>query len=61
EIAAELSADRPRRLALRHSLRDTIKAGPLGQTERFAADFYDMIARTVRPYSAAALAEADRI
>jgi len=61
EIAVELAADRPRRLALRHSLRDTIKAGPLGQTEQFAADFYDMIARTVRPYSAAALAEADRI
>ena len=49
EIATGLAADHARRLALRHSLRDQIKAGPLGQTEQFARDFYDLIARTVRP------------
>ena len=48
-IATDLAADRPRREALRHSLRARIKAGPLGQTEQFARDFYDLIARTVRP------------
>jgi protein O-GlcNAc transferase len=48
EIATELAADHARRLALRHSLRDQIKAGPLGQTEQFAKDFYDLVARTVR-------------
>jgi predicted O-linked N-acetylglucosamine transferase (SPINDLY family) len=48
EIATELAADHARRLALRHSLRDQIKAGPLGQTEQFATDFYDLVARTVR-------------
>ncbi|MDB5425013.1 MAG: hypothetical protein JWQ29_2429 [Phenylobacterium sp.] len=49
EIATGLAADHARRLELRHGLRDQIKAGPLGQTEQFAKDFYDMVARTVRP------------
>ncbi len=49
EIATALAADHAERLRLRHSLRDQIKAGPLGQTEQFARDFYDMVARTVRP------------
>ncbi|MGH6911148.1 MAG: hypothetical protein ACREEG_13255, partial [Phenylobacterium sp.] len=48
-IATALAADTDRRLALRHGLRDMIKAGPLGQTEQFARDFYDMIAGAVRP------------
>ncbi len=48
-IAVELAANRERRLALRQNLRETIKSGPLGQTEQFARDFYDLIARTVRP------------
>ena len=48
-IATDLAGDRPRREALRHGLRARIKAGPLGQTEQFARDFYDLIARTVRP------------
>jgi len=48
EIATELAADHARRLHLRHSLRDQIKAGPLGQTEQFAKDFYDMVARVVQ-------------
>jgi len=49
EIATALAADHTRRLELRHGLRDKIKAGPLGQTEQFARDFYDLVARTVRP------------
>jgi len=48
-IATALAADRDRRLELRHGLRDMIKAGPLGQTEQFARDFYDMVAGAVRP------------
>ncbi len=48
-IAAALAADRDRRLTLRHSLREQIRSGPLGQTQQFAADFYDLVARTVRP------------
>jgi predicted O-linked N-acetylglucosamine transferase (SPINDLY family) len=50
-IAVELAKDRPRRLALRQNLREQMKAGPLGQTAQFAADFYDLMARTVRPES----------
>jgi predicted O-linked N-acetylglucosamine transferase (SPINDLY family) len=46
-VAAALAADRDRRLALRTSLREQMKSGPLGQTEQFAKDFYDLIARTV--------------
>ena len=38
--AAELAADPARRLALRHGLRAQIAAHPLGQPERFTADFY---------------------
>jgi protein O-GlcNAc transferase len=48
-IATDLVASRERRLDLRRNLRDTIRSGPLGQTEQFAKDFYDLIARTVRP------------
>jgi predicted O-linked N-acetylglucosamine transferase (SPINDLY family) len=51
-IAANLAADRERRLALRQTLREQIRNGPLGQTQQFAADFYDLIARTVRPQGA---------
>jgi predicted O-linked N-acetylglucosamine transferase (SPINDLY family) len=54
EIATELAGDHARRLHLRHSLRDQIKSGPLGQTEQFARDFYDLIYRTLRPDGAAA-------
>jgi protein O-GlcNAc transferase len=45
--AAGLAHDRQRRIALRQSLRPTIQASPLGDTERFARDFYDMIHRVV--------------
>ncbi len=47
--AVELAGDRERRLELRDSLRDRMRNGPLGQTDQFARDFYDMIYRTVRP------------
>ena len=47
-LAVELVADRDRRVALRQNLRETIRSGPLGQTEQFARDFYDLIAATVR-------------
>jgi protein O-GlcNAc transferase len=46
-LALQLAADRGRRQALRLGLRDQIKASPLGQTEAFAKDFYDMVARAV--------------
>jgi len=47
-IAVALAGDPARRRALRENLREQIKAGPLGQTQQFAADFYDLIARTVQ-------------
>ena len=47
--AVRLAGDRTRRLELRSSLRDRMRNGPLGQTDQFAGDFYDMIYRTVRP------------
>ncbi|MFA7648644.1 MAG: tetratricopeptide repeat protein [Phenylobacterium sp.] len=46
-IALELAVDHDRRRRLRTGLRDQILAGPLGDTEGFAADFYDLIARWV--------------
>ena len=45
--AVALAGDRERRLALRHGLRDMVRSGPLGQTDQFARDFYDLIAKTV--------------
>ena len=47
-IARRLVADRPRRLALRQGLRTQMKSSPIGQTKQFAADFYDLVAKTVR-------------
>ena len=46
-IAAALAGDRERRVALRETIREQMKSGALGQTQQFAADFYDLIARTV--------------
>ena len=46
-IALKLVADRERRRDLRATLRDRLRASPLGQTETFAKDFYDMLARAV--------------
>jgi len=49
QVATALALDRDRRAALRQTLRAQMRAGPLGQSEQFARDFYDLIARTVRP------------
>lgn len=46
-IAIRLAADPDRIQMLRTGLRAQIKAGPLGQTEQFASDFYNLVARTV--------------
>lgn len=48
DIAAALAADTDRLQALRVGLRDQIRLGPLGQTEQFARDFYDLVAATVQ-------------
>jgi hypothetical protein len=32
-----------------HSLREQIRSTRCGQTQQFAADFYDLVAKTVRP------------
>jgi predicted O-linked N-acetylglucosamine transferase (SPINDLY family) len=47
EIAVKLAGDRERRRELRATMRERLRACPLGQTEAFAADFYDLIARAV--------------
>jgi predicted O-linked N-acetylglucosamine transferase (SPINDLY family) len=47
QAALKLAADKPRRLAIRRTLREQITRGPLGRTEDFARDFYDMVARVV--------------
>jgi predicted O-linked N-acetylglucosamine transferase (SPINDLY family) len=46
-VAVALAADTDRLQALRSGLRDQLKAGPLGQTEAFARDFFDLITRAV--------------
>jgi predicted O-linked N-acetylglucosamine transferase (SPINDLY family)/Flp pilus assembly protein TadD len=46
-IALKLVADRERRRDLRATMRDRLRDSPLGQTEAFARDFYDMLARAV--------------
>ncbi|CAN7208580.1 tetratricopeptide repeat protein [Phenylobacterium sp. LjRoot164] len=43
EIALRLAKDPVRRAELRVNLRDMLKASPLGQTQQFAADFYEML------------------
>jgi predicted O-linked N-acetylglucosamine transferase (SPINDLY family) len=43
-IAVALAADPARRQALKRGLRDQIRARPLGQSMRFAQDFYDLVA-----------------
>ena len=45
--AVALADDRARLAELRATLRDRLRASPLGQTRQFAADFYEMIARRV--------------
>ena len=46
-IALKLAGDRARRRDLRLTLRERIRQSPLGRTDDFARDFYDMIARAV--------------
>jgi predicted O-linked N-acetylglucosamine transferase (SPINDLY family) len=46
-VALKLAADRERRRALRRDLREMIRNSPLGQTEAWAKDFYDMVAGAV--------------
>jgi protein O-GlcNAc transferase len=47
DIALKLAADRDRRQRMRTTLREQLKASPLGQTRQFALDFYEMIERAV--------------
>ena len=47
DVALKLAADHERRKHLRTELRSMLKASPLGQTERFAADFFAMLERAV--------------
>jgi len=44
--AVALAGDTDRLALLRSGLRDQLRASPLGQTERFAQDFYDLVAAT---------------
>ena len=46
-IALALVADRERRRELRATMRERLRNSPLGQTEAFARDFYEMLARAV--------------
>jgi predicted O-linked N-acetylglucosamine transferase (SPINDLY family) len=43
--AVELAADAPRRAALRRDLRGQLRASPLGRTEAFVQDYFDLAAR----------------
>ncbi len=45
--AVALAADTDRRRSLRTGLRAQLRASPLGQTEAFARDFYDLVHKTV--------------
>lgn len=47
EMVARLAADPDRRQHMRTTLREQLKASPLGQTRQFAMDFYEMIERAV--------------
>jgi protein O-GlcNAc transferase len=58
EIAVALAADRARRLELRQTLRERMRSGPLGRTDDFARDFYDMVAGAVAQAPAKATAKA---
>lgn len=42
-IALKLANDHTRRKRMRTTLRDQLKASPLGQTQQFAVDFFEMI------------------
>ncbi|WP_372783600.1 tetratricopeptide repeat protein [Phenylobacterium sp.] len=59
-IALKLASDRERRRDLRLTLRDRIRNSPLGRTDEFARDFYEMIARAVAEAPAKATAGSTR-
>ncbi|RAK64354.1 tetratricopeptide repeat protein [Phenylobacterium kunshanense] len=46
-LAVKLAVDTERRRALRKTIREDLRNSPLGQTEQFAKDFYDMVFRAV--------------
>jgi protein O-GlcNAc transferase len=46
-IALKLAADVERRRAIRANMREDLRRSPLGQTEQFARDFYDLVHRAV--------------
>jgi hypothetical protein len=46
-IAVKLANDPERVADIRVNQRERLKASPLGQTDAFAKDFYDLMARTV--------------
>lgn len=48
ETAVKLAQDPARRLELRTTMRDRILNSPLGQTEQFASDFYDLMAKAIQ-------------
>lgn len=48
KIALDLAADPARRRELRDGMRARLKASPLGDTEGFARDFFDLVERLVR-------------
>jgi predicted O-linked N-acetylglucosamine transferase (SPINDLY family) len=52
----KLAADRERRLEMRQTLRERMRNGPLGDTEAFARDFYDMLANALAGQKTAARA-----
>jgi predicted O-linked N-acetylglucosamine transferase (SPINDLY family) len=47
ELAVQLAADTDRRREFRATIRERLRASPLGQTETFARDFYAMIHKAV--------------
>ena len=46
-LALELAADTERRRTLRAGLREQLRNSPLGRTEEFARDFYDMVHKAI--------------
>jgi predicted O-linked N-acetylglucosamine transferase (SPINDLY family) len=53
DTAVSLAADRDRRRALRHGLRDSMRAAPIGDTVRWVRDFEALTVRTLESTVAA--------
>jgi predicted O-linked N-acetylglucosamine transferase (SPINDLY family) len=53
ETAVSLAADRDRRRALRHQLRNTMRSSPIGDTVRWVRDFEALTVRTLESTIAA--------